>query len=246
MQIGAWQFAPNIWPSVATLVMLPILLALGFWQLDRADQKRSIHERFLLHQSDEITYLNSAHSLRANKDEMRWRNVKANGQFKTSMQVLLDNQVVNSVAGYYVYTPFQLNNEDVWILINRGWLSGEGDRSISPDVDIMDELDTEITGVARDIPATGIRLGEAKAEQLSENLFRVQYIDLKEIEGLLQHDLLPYIINLSAVSAYGYHRDWRMPGSGEERHLGYAFQWFAMAAALLIIYIVVNLKKTNS
>ena len=246
MQIGAWQFTPNLWPSVATLVILPVLLALGFWQLDRADQKRTIHTEFLQHQADEIIDLNSAHSLRVNKNEMMWRNVKVSGQFETSMQVLLDNQVVNSVAGYYVYTPFQLMNEDAWVLVNRGWLAAGNDRNVSPDFGEVENTDTEITGVAKDVPLTGILLGDEKIEQMSEDVFRVQRINLQEIEELVEHDLLPYVIRLHAGSANGYHRNWRLPGSGEERHLGYAFQWFAMAAVLLIIYIVVNLKKTNS
>ena len=246
MQIGAWQFTPNLWPSVATLVILPVLLALGFWQLDRADQKRTIHKEFLQHQVFEITDLNSAHSIRVNKNEMMWRNVKANGQFKTNMQVLLDNQVVNSVAGYYVYTPFQLMNEDIWVLVNRGWLASGNDRNVPPGFGEIENTDTEITGVAKEAQSMGILLGDEKIEQMSEGVFRMQRINLQEIEELMEHDLLPYIIRLHPGSANGYHRDWRLSGSGEEKHLGYAFQWFALAAALVIIYIVVNLKKTNS
>ncbi len=246
MQIGGWQFAPKLWPSVATMAVLPVLLALGFWQLDRADQKRTIHTEFLQHQADETIDLNSAHSLRVNKNEMMWRNVKASGQFKTSMQILLDNQVANSVAGYYVYTPFQLMNEYAWVLVNRGWFTAGNDRNVSPDLGEVENTETEITGVAKDAQSTGILLGDEKIEQMSENVFRAQRINFQEIEELVEHDLLPYIIRLHAGSANGYHRDWRLPGSGVEKHLGYAFQWFAMAAVLLIIYIVLNLKKTNS
>ena len=59
------------------------------------------------------------------------------------------------------------------------------------------------------------------------------------------HDkLLPHIIKLEPESEGGFNRDWREPGSGKEKNLGYAFQWFAMASALLIIFLAVNLKKT--
>jgi cytochrome oxidase assembly protein ShyY1 len=40
MRFGKLDFSPGLWPSVITLVVLGILIALGLWQLDRATQKR--------------------------------------------------------------------------------------------------------------------------------------------------------------------------------------------------------------
>lgn len=39
--------------------------------------------------------------------------------------------------------------------------------------------------------------------------------------------------------------NWQPAASGPEKHYGYAFQWFAMAAALTILFIVVNLSKSE-
>ena len=36
---------------------------------------------------------------------------------------MLDNQVEKGVAGYFVYTPFKLKEQDVWVLVNRGWIT---------------------------------------------------------------------------------------------------------------------------
>ena len=41
----------------------------------------------------------------------------------------------------------------------------------------------------------------------------------------------------------GYVRDWSPPGFPPMRHIGYAVQWFAMAATLLVIWVVTNLKR---
>ena len=42
MRIGRFDFSPGLWPTLATLAILPLLLGLGIWQLDRAAWKQSI------------------------------------------------------------------------------------------------------------------------------------------------------------------------------------------------------------
>jgi len=42
MRIGAFDFKPGFWPSIATLVLLPFLFGLGIWQLERADWKQGL------------------------------------------------------------------------------------------------------------------------------------------------------------------------------------------------------------
>jgi surfeit locus 1 family protein len=46
MRIGHREFSPRPIPTVATVVLLPILISLGFWQLDRAAQKRQMLQQF--------------------------------------------------------------------------------------------------------------------------------------------------------------------------------------------------------
>ncbi len=41
----------------------------------------------------------------------------------------------------------------------------------------------------------------------------------------------------------GYVRTWSPPGFPPMRHIGYAVQWFALALALLVIYLVTNLRQ---
>ena len=40
MRIASWEFNPSLWPTLATILVLPLFLSLGFWQLDRAEEKR--------------------------------------------------------------------------------------------------------------------------------------------------------------------------------------------------------------
>ena len=53
------------------------------------------------------------------------------------------------------------------------------------------------------------------------------------------------IVRLDPGAPHGYRRAWQVVPFGPERHLGYAVQWFAMASALLAIYLSVNLTRVN-
>ena len=62
-------------------------------------------------------------------------------------------------------------------------------------------------------------------------------------EKLLNIELLPYVLRMDPESPAGFTRRWKEPGTGEERNLGYAFQWFAMAIAIFVIYLILNFKR---
>ena len=129
MQIANRIFAPGIWPTVATIMVVPILVSLGIWQLDRADQKHTLHEKFLSNQSGEVIDLDNTNISAREETDILWRRVIATGHFNGNIQILLDNQVHDNTAGYFVYTPFQLENSDTWYLVNRGWMAAGTDRN---------------------------------------------------------------------------------------------------------------------
>lgn len=243
MQASQWKFTPRLWPSVVTLLVLPILVSLGFWQLDRAEQKRELYQQFIKQQSAGMINLNQSMDLISPKSDILWRHIQLTGQFENRKHILLDNQVLNREPGYFVLTPLKLSDENTWLLVNRGWLSAGADRNIAPEINTpIDEI--ELTAVATDVPVTGILLGNNNVEKLNDTIFRVQRIDIEEVSELAGLKLLPFIARLEPESDHGFVREWVMPGSGEEKHLGYAFQWFALSLTLLIIYIVVNTRRT--
>ncbi len=242
MQIKGWQFSPGLWPGVITVILLPLLVSLGFWQLDRAEQKREIYEQFKNRQSAAIIDLNLDSPKRHSKQDILWHQIKLKGVFDPGINILLDNQVVNSAPGYFVFNAFMLDDE--WLLVNRGWLPTGADRSIAPAIYTPKE-EVELIAVATDVPTTGILLGNNNIERISEEIFRMQKIDIEEVSKITGLKLLPFIARLEPESDHGFVREWVMPGSGEEKHLGYAFQWFALALTLLIIFLVVNIKRSK-
>jgi len=241
MQLGSFQFTPGLWPTLATISILPILLALGFWQLDRAEQKSVLHQTYL---QRNIEVPVTSFKTEPEVGSLLWRRASLTGQYNHNLTFLLDNQVLNHTAGYYVFAVFELQNK-MRVLVNRGWLAANPDRKITPEIDYPKNT-LNINGVIKHVPATGILLAENTEENLENNLFRLQQIDVDDINAKHNLNLVPFIIRLDKESVSGYIREWRQPGSGKEKHLGYAFQWFAMSAALLIIFLSVNLKKSTN
>ncbi len=244
MRIASWEFNPSLWPTLATALVLPLFLSLGFWQLDRAEQKRTLQHEFEGRQAATEISLNKENALRNNFDELHWRKVIIDGVFSREINILLDNQVQGGVAGYFVYTPFKLNEQDVWVLVNRGWVPAGDSRNDPPEIDAGGEV-LQIVGSVKAPPKTGILLAENTVERLGEGIVRVQKLELSGIEEALNLELLPYVVRMAPDSPAGFARSWKVPGSGEEKHLGYAFQWFAMATAIFAIYLILNIKRVK-
>ncbi|MFQ5661271.1 MAG: SURF1 family protein [Gammaproteobacteria bacterium] len=242
MRIGVWQFSPKIWPTVATGLMFPLLVSLGFWQLDRADQKERLRQQFEQRIQSAPVDINHALDQRVKSTEMIWRKVIAAGTYEPRYQFLLDNQVEQAQAGYFVYTPFKLDAGQTGVLVNRGWIAAGARRSFVPDVGLGD-AGARLSGVAKPFPGTGLLLGANLEEDLGGGIFRMQQIELSRVEAITNMNLLPYVVRLDKDATGGFRRVWRLPGSGKAKHLGYAFQWFLLAATLLVIYFFVNLKK---
>ncbi len=58
-------------------------------------------------------------------------------------------------------------------------------------------------------------------------------------------DLLPITVMLNSDTPDHLVRSWTPPGSDENRHLGYAFQWFALAVTVVVVTVVVTLRSRN-
>jgi surfeit locus 1 family protein len=242
--IGNWCFCPRLITSLLALIFFSLFISLGFWQLDRADYKRTLYSDFENRQSGQAIDLNHDNTKLSDKEEIIWRHVNATGEFLEQYQILLDNQVEKGQAGYYVYTPFKLEQSEHAVLVNRGWLSTDNDRTVSPALIMTNDL-VNIMGLAKEEPKTGLLLKNMPPEQMNKGVYRVQRLNINEVAELTKTKLLPYIVRLEPESKHGYRRQWRLPGSGVSIHNGYAFQWFAFATVLLIIYLVLNIKNKH-
>ena len=244
INIKKWVFCPRLITSLITLVFFILFLSLGFWQIDRAEQKRSQHSFFEKRQIKEAVNLDRNMIKNTGIADLIWRKVNATGNFLEQHQILLDNQVHAGQAGYYVYTPFRLEDSEDIILVNRGWVTANNDRNLRPRLIIADGM-ININGVIKEEPRTGVLLTKEHVEKLSETITRVQRLTIAEVSDITKIKLLPFIMRLSSESKHGYTKKQQPHNSGEHVHMGYAYQWFAFAATLLVIYLIINIKKRD-
>ena len=228
----------SIFINILFLISFFTLIRLGFWQLDRADQKNEINQNYIERQSEEEI---SDQGLI--NEENLWRKFKLDGEF-LNINFFLDNQMYRRNAGYTVFTPF-LTSEGLTILVNRGWHPLLESRNEVPLIENISGPKT-ITGILSPIPSHGIILTDQNIELIDTSSVRIQRMDLSEIKNMIKIEDLEInslVLTLERPIDQNLVKHLVLPVSNSEKNYGYAFQWFAFAATLLIIFIVLRKKS---
>lgn len=227
----------SITPFIAGALLLTALLWLGFWQLDRAEQKRALQQAFASSSPGSARPVAAVAPLLGLP---RFAPVSLTGRYDSTRQALLDAQVHDGQAGYRVWTPFELANGDR-VLVDRGWVRAAPDRAELPEVAVA-EAERTITGLVAPLPRPGIRLGGGVQETAGWPR-RLAWPDAAALEAAWGHPLPPVLVLLAEQEPDGFVRDWNPVRVGPERHVGYAVQWFALALTLVVIVIVLTLRS---
>lgn len=241
LNFKSFTFKPALIPSVVTIALLYLMISLGIWQLDRADYKANLQSIIESKQGLDAIPLNSIGEL---EQDWLYQPVFTQGKYDQKHQIFFDNQVNNMVTGYSVFTPLKLS-ETHGILVNRGWLAQGKTRADLPDIVITNDLDIKtISGLLSKPPSKGLVLS-SMANNYEVWPAVLQYIDPQEIEKQLDYKLLPMVLIINKSKETDLDVKPIKINMRSEKHTAYAFQWFALSLALLIIYIVVNSKRKN-
>lgn len=238
MKYHGISFRPTLLPTLLTLVLVPLLAALGFWQLDRAEQKRQIQRQFAEGAS-------TLAELRGDSAPLpRYQRVRVRGRFDQTRQFLLDNMLDEGRPGSHVLGVFELEGATNVLIVNLGWVEAAADRSVLARVDLP-RGQLVLTGRLDMLPRPGLKL---ESEPLIDDEHwpkRVVYPDIQDLEAALPYRLYPLVLLLDESEEGGFRRDWAPLNFGPEKHIAYAVQWFALAATLLVIFVVVNIRKSE-
>ena len=222
-------------PAFLIIATLALLITLGFWQLDRADQKRAIEDQIANANAGDVELITSLDLL----SDKEYYHVLLRGSYIEDRQFIYDNQIVDQIPGYYVLTPFVLKGDSRAILINRGFIPWNGRRDQIADIDIAEKI-TEVK-VQISKPVKRIEL---KTSQIKRDFpVLIQALDLAEMSAIASLDFANIVGLLSSESENGFVRKWEPYTGSIERHIGYAIQWFLMALVLSIIGVRLALKQ---
>lgn len=238
-QRGNRRFRPGPVPTLAVVLLLPLLVWLGIWQLQRAEYKRGLAEMF--EAGSEAVSIGGPHFADTVDRLPRFQQVVLKGRYASDRQFLLDNMTDGGAAGYHVLTPFLPQGSVTWILVNRGWIPKSFGTSLLPDIRVP-ETERQVSGRITRLPRPGLEL-EERAGGVPEWPRVVQFPTSGELGDALGAPLASRIVLLDPSVEGGYLRNWRPAEFGPERHLGYALQWFALAVTLMVIYVVLSFRR---
>lgn len=229
-------FRPGWLPSVLVLLLFPCLVALGFWQLSRAEEKR---ELLAAHQAQQLAAPISIDELERQPNPA-YQRVQLQGFFDARHTLLLDNRTRDGKVGVEVLQPFYDQTSGLWLLLNRGWLPWP-DRRISP---TFATPDTPLRLQA----TVYVPLGEAFQLQDAQPTAGwpqvISEVKLDDLWQQLGRGGLSYEVRLEPGPA-SFQSDWPVIAMSPDKHLGYAVQWFALAAALLCLFIYLGLSNAR-
>lgn len=226
-----WQ--PNKKLLLVSLCLLPLLVLLGFWQLDRAEQKQRIVDQYNANQ--QAAPVGVSEILGATN--LQYRSAWLRGNLDASRRVILDNRVKNGRPGYEILEAMAVVGLEVKVLVNRGWVPASLDRNQLPEI-------ADLNGVVQLRGALYQTLGGYRLDDgislVSQWPARVGWISAARAEELFGETFLPYQLRLDQDSPGALHTGWATVSVQPAKHTGYAVQWFVMALVLVIMTIIAN------
>lgn len=219
--------------TVLVLILLPVLLRLGFWQLDREAEKLHLQTLYAERQAEQSVPLEQ---LDADED-LQYRQIVVTGEYDNEHIFLLDNKIYQGQVGYEVIEPF-VTSSTLVVFVNRGWIAQGRDRADLPEVDAINGK-VQLRGSVYVPPGEQLTLGDIQPNANWPKV--IQSLDVPQLAGFStgaeNPRIFPYSIRLNETTPGVLMRNWTPVSTRAEKHRAYAVQWFAMAVALVLLYV---------
>ena len=233
---------PNKWPVLAsclTLMAVVVMVFLGVWQLDRMEQKQQ--------RLDSIAQKYTTAPMHPFDVADQWQDVRDvpvqfRGELQTTQLIFLDNQITNGTSGYDVLVPVITRGRPV--LVNLGWVAASASRAELPTV----ELPTGQVVIEGVITQPGLNpLIKETQQQFNDFPLRVQQIDIPLFNQQWASRLPDMVVERlsSQPQMSRFVTNWQPVVMSPQKHLGYAIQWFGLAIAAVVIFIIVLIRRTK-
>ncbi|MEZ8114763.1 SURF1 family protein [Vibrio splendidus] len=239
---------------VLTVVSVGILIKLGLWQLDRGNEKLR-YEQQLSERAQQsprsldgvISELQNSRTQAQDLSEQQFLNgLKVDVTLETSsgLVILLDNQINQGTVGYVIYMLGKVRLEDEnnslvaekQLLIDLGFVAASNDRRELPQLGSI-TVPTKMSGrlYTRSVNPLSHELG---LENTTPN--RIQNLNIAALSLYTGQDVLPFVFQPQSLESWPYELLWRPTAMKSEKHFGYSFQWFVMAAVLMFLMLLIG------
>lgn len=219
-------------PLFALLFIIAVCSALGNWQLNRADYKRGLQAA--RDKANELAALD-ADAIQNLDGQVDGRRIRVRGRWLADKTVFLDNRTHDGRAGFHVITPIKLTRTGKTVLILRGWvMANPRNRTAIPKVAASKDV-VELIGYGQSELGQSLQLSSEPEPGPEQKIW--QYFDYEKFDRWSGTNVMRMIVRQTSETPDQLVRDWPVAGNDVDRHLGYAFQWFAMALAALIFLL---------
>ncbi|MCO5106950.1 MAG: SURF1 family protein [Burkholderiaceae bacterium] len=242
--------ARAIVPTLAALALVAVTVSLGNWQMRRADEKRALQARQEAANRDAVIRIPAGDLDPASLDGRR---VVARGELLPQWTVFVDNRTHKGIAGFYVLSPLRMPGSGRHVLVLRGWIASDPhERTRLPEL-ATPAGEVEVEGIAQRDLEHVLELGRSARPGPQDRLW--QNADVASFARWSGLAMQPLVVRETVAPRAGpaefddgLVRDWPDPGSGVEKHLGYAFQWYALAvlaAGLWVRFVLFGRRKAE-
>ncbi len=216
--------------------MIALMVRLGFWQLQRAREKETLLQDFARGQK-QVYPLQGSESL---VQLPRYQTIQLHGRWRQRPVILLENRFVDERPGFDLMLLFQ-PKQGPMVLVNQGWVA-------QPPVSVkVPSGEVAVIGRVDEYPRPGMVLGEPFAGVSPEaDIWSSPYVDASSLQQRLQQPVAPRILLADRPVVQTAVPHWKPATMPPEKHRGYAFQWFSMAAVLAGIGLWLWMKKRTS
>lgn len=228
---GKFHFARL--PTVAVAIGIAILLGLGFWQLQRLGWKNEMNaSRLVASVSPPIVVTDNLPPRAADFTRLRVR-----GEFAQDKRAFVLARTVRGEFGYHLLMPLKIASGE-FLLVDTGW--------------VPDSLKGERLGAKNGTIEGYTRVGLPKKNFFVPNNDPKSgfwsHIDVAQIAEAMEIAAAPYYLQAVKITpTTGAVGDYPLPQPPQitlrNEHLQYALTWFAMAVALLGVFLVACYEK---
>ncbi|HFD12797.1 MAG TPA: SURF1 family protein [Crenotrichaceae bacterium] len=229
--------------TILIAASLCLLVGLGFWQLQRAEQKQVLIAQQLRQFSQGEVELNPDQD---DLHKVKYQHVFLQGRFDCDHQILLDNKLDKGRPGFHVITGFRPATATRSILVNRGWIAMDVNRTPVKDyLDCPQEM-LQVKGVATGFPELGYHFSGSTDAQTDGWPIVLLELDAEKVSTALAYQVVNYILLMDQSMPGGFIRNWSFtPNISAQKHVAYAVQWFGLAITLGIIVLWKQRRKNQ-
>ena len=218
---------------IFAIIFVPITISLGFWQLDRAQEKKEIIANYDKLLTSEPISLNTKSTYK------NWQPVTTMGRFKDTV-IFEDNAILSGRAGFKIYHLFE-NGDGSYVFVHRGFIERNMIKNNLPLIDTP-------TGKQSIKGSILIKQDNSFVQDVEESDARIiQEFDIERLINkfpiLKDRYLHPFLFNLDIRDKNKFLAIEKPVNMAASKHIGYAIQWFGLCMALIILTIYAYRRK---